>query len=149
MEYRQELGLGTKLKTYLGMEADAKYDEHQKKLVQNVKYCADSQWQWVNSYYDGDKESSWGFFEDARRVYDTIYEESGADIFRPGYQHWGKDAEAYLKDTRYAGKKFKDMVVLYYTAKLYEEAVDEIEFDMEQQNKVLNQLMEIKSEIGG
>ena len=149
MEYRQELGLGTKLKTYLGMEADAKYDEHQKKLVQNIKYCADSQWQWVNSYYDGDKESSWGFFEDARRVYDTIYEESGTDIFRPGDQHWGKDAEAYLKDTRYAGKKFKDMVVLYYTAKLYEEAVDEIEFDMEQQKKVLNQLMEIKSEIGG
>lgn len=149
MEYRQELGLGTKLKTYLGMEADAKYDEHQKKLVQNVKYCTDSQWQWVNSYYDGDKESSWGFFEDARRVYDTIYEESGTDIFRPGYQHWGKDAEAYLKDTRYAGKKFKDMIVLYYTAKLYEEAVDEIEFDMEQQKKVLNQLMEIKSEIGG
>ena len=149
MEYRQELGLGTKLKIYLGMEADAKYDEHQKKLVQNVKYCADSQWQWVNSYYDGDKESSWGFFEDARRVYDTIYEESGTDIFRPGYQHWGKDAEAYLKDTRYAGKKFKDMVVLYYTAKLYEEAVDEIEFDMEQQKKVLNQLMEIKYEIGG
>ena len=148
MEYRQELGLGTKLKIYLGME-DAKYDEHQKKLVQNVKYCADNQWQWVNSYYDGDKESSWGFFEDARRVYDTIYEESGTDIFGPGYQHWGKDAEAYLKDTRYAGKKFKDMVVLYYTAKLYEEAVDEIEFDMEQQKKVLNQLMEIKAEIGG
>lgn len=24
MKYRQELGLGTKLKTYLGMEADAK-----------------------------------------------------------------------------------------------------------------------------
>lgn len=148
MEYRQELGLGTKLKIYLGME-DAKYDEHQKKLVQNVKYCADNQWQWVNSYYDGDKENSWGFFEDARRVYDTIYEESGTDIFGPGYQHWGKDAEAYLKDTRYAGKKFKDMVVLYYTAKLYEEAVDEIEFDMEQQKKVLNQLMEIKAEIGG
>ena len=148
MEYRQELGLGTKLKIYLGME-DAKYDEHQKKLVQNVKYCADNQWQWVNSYYDGDKESSWGFFEDARRVYDTIYEESGTDIFGPGYQHWGKDAEAYLKDTRYAGKKFKDMVVLYYTAKLYEEAVDEIEFDMEQQKKVLNRLMEIKAEIGG
>lgn len=148
MEYRQELGLGTKLKIYLGME-DAKYDEHQKKLVQNVKYCADNQWQWVNSYYDGDKESSWGFFEDARRVYDTIYEESGTDIFGPSYQHWGKDAEAYLKDTRYAGKKFKDMVVLYYTAKLYEEAVDEIEFDMEQQKKVLNQLMEIKAEIGG
>lgn len=27
MEYRQELGLGTKLKTYLGMEADAKMED--------------------------------------------------------------------------------------------------------------------------
>jgi len=146
MDYRQELGLGNKLKIYLGIE-DQEYNEHQKKLVKNVKYCADNQWQWVNSYYDGDKESSWGFFEDARRVYDTIYEESGTDIFRPGYQHWGKDAEAYLKDTRYAGKKFKDMVVLYYTAKLYEEAVEEIEFNDQQKRKVLDQLMEIKSEI--
>ena len=76
-------------------------------------------------------------------------EESGTDIFGPGYQHWGKDAEAYLKDTKYAGKKFKDMVVLYYTSKLYEDVVDEIEFDMEQQKKVLNQLIEIKAEIGG
>ena len=76
-------------------------------------------------------------------------EESGTDIFGPGYQHWGKDAEAYLKDTKYAGKKFKDMVVLYYTSKLYEDVVDEIEFDMEQQKKVLNQRIEIKAEIGG
>ena len=41
------------------------------------------------------------------------------------------------------------MVVLYYTSKLYEDVVDEIEFDMEQQKKVLNQRIEIKAEIGG
>lgn len=148
MDYRQELGLGTNLKLYLGMSEDDKYDEHQKKLVQNVKYCTDNQWQWVNSYYDGDVESSHRFFEHAREVFDTIYEESGSDIFKPGYQHWGSDAKAYLKDTKFAGKKFKDMVVLYYTAKLYEDAVEEIEFNDEQQKKVLNELQEIKAECG-
>lgn len=149
MDYRKELGLGTKLKTYLGMTDDQKYDQHQKKLVENVKNCADSQWCWVNSYYDGDQESSWNFFENARNVYDTIYEESGTDIFKPGYQHWGPDAKEYLKDTKFAGKTFKDKVVLYYTAKLYEEAVYEIEFNERQQRKVLDQLMDIKTEIGG
>ena len=147
MEYRKELGLGTKLKAYLGMNQDEKYDAHQRKLIENIKYCSDNQWQWVNSYYDGDKESSWEFFENARTVYDTIYEESGTDIFRPGFQQWGSEAKAYLKDTRYTGKNFKDKVVLYYTAKLYEEAIDEIQFSMEQKKKVLDQLMEIKSEI--
>ena len=149
MDYRKELGLGTKLKTYLGMADDQKYDQHQKKLVENVKNCADSQWCWVNSYYDGDQESSWNFFENARDVYDTIYEESGTDIFEPGHHAWDKAAQEYMKDTKFAGKAFKDKVVLYYTAKLYEEAVDEIEFDERQQRKVLDQLMDIKSEIGG
>lgn len=148
MDYRQELGLGNKLKVYLGME-DKEYNEHQKKLVKNVKYCADNQWQWVNSYYDGDEEAAWGFFENAQHVFDIIYEESGTDVFGPGFQSWGDDAKAFLKDTRYAGKAFKDKVVLYFTAKLYEEAVEEIEFNDQQKRKVLNQLMEIKSEIGG
>ena len=40
------------------------------------------------------------------------------------------------------------MVVLYYTAKLYEDAVEEIEFNDEQQKKVLNELQEIKAECG-
>lgn len=145
MDYRKELGLGTNLKAYLNIE---QYDQHQKKLVHNVKYCADNQWCWVNSYYDGDKESSWDVFEDARKLYDIIYDESGTDIFGPGYQSWGPKQKEYLKDTKFAGKKFKQIVVLYYTAKLYEEAVDEIEFNEQQKRKVLEQLQDIKSEIG-
>lgn len=147
MSFRKELGLGTKLKLALGMNEDDKYDAFQKKLIQNVKYCADNQWQWVNSYYDGYIEDAHNFFKDARNVYDTIYEESGTDVFGPGYQHWGKDAEEYLKDTRFAGKRFKQMVVLYYTAKLYEEAAPEIDFNDKQKHMVLEQLKEIKSEI--
>ena len=147
MEYRQELGIGTKLKVYLGI--DGEYNQHQRQLAKNVKYCADSQWQWVNSYYDGDTESSWKFFENARNVYDTIYEESANVVFGPGYESYGKNAESQLKNTKFAGKAFKDKVVLYFTAKLYEEAVEEIEFSDEQKKRVLNDLLEIKQEIGG
>lgn len=147
MEYRQELGIGTKLKVYLGIDGD--YNEHQCQLARNVKHCANSQWQWVNSYYDGDQESSWKFFENAKNVYNTIYEESAHGVFGPGYESHGKTAEAQLKNTKFAGKAFKDKVVLYFTAKLYEEAVDEIEFSDEQKKRVLNDLLELKQEIGG
>lgn len=145
MEYRQELGLGTSLKAYLGVD---EYDKHQKKLVQNVKYCADNQWQFVNSYYDGDVETAHRFFEHAEEVYDTIYTESGEDVFGPGIQAWGPDAKAFLKDTKFAGEKFKAIVVLYFTAKLYEEAVVEIEFNKQQQDRVLEDLKSIKAEKG-
>ena len=147
MDFRKELGLGTRLKLTLGMNEEDNYDATQKKLIQNVKNCTDNQWQWVNSYYDGYTDDALNFFNDARNVYDTIYEESGTDVFGPGYQHWGDDAKEYLKNTRFAGKRFKQIVVLYYTAKLYEEAAPEIEFTDEQQHKVLEQLREIKSEI--
>lgn len=43
MDYRQELGIGTKIKLYLGMSLEDNYNAHQKKLIQNVKYCADNQ----------------------------------------------------------------------------------------------------------
>lgn len=33
MEYKKELSLGTKLKAYLGMNQDEKYDAHQRKLI--------------------------------------------------------------------------------------------------------------------
>ena len=148
MDYRQELGIGTKIKLYLGMSLEDNYNDHQKKLIQNVKYCADKQCQYVNSYYDGDTETAHNFFENAKDVFDTIYEESGTDVFGPGYQHWGDDAKDFLKDTKFAGKKFKEMIVLYYTAKLYEEAVDEIEFNDIQKKKVLIQLQDIKSSLG-
>lgn len=144
IEYRQELGIGTKLKTYLGIDT---YNEHQKKLVQNVKYCSDNQWQWVNSYYDGDVDSSWEFFKYPNKVFDCISSESMTNIFRPGMQHWGNDAVAYMKDTKFSGKEFKDKVVFYYTVKLYEEAVDEIDFDMDMQKQVLVELEKIKNEL--
>lgn len=144
MKYRQLLGLGNSIEECLQME---KFDQHQKKLIHNVEGCSDEQWAWVNSYYDGDKDDSWDFFENVENVYDIIYDDSGTDIFEPGYRHWGKDAKEYLKDTRLAGKAFKQMVVLYFTALLYEEAVDEIEFSEDQKQKVLDALKEIKSRI--
>lgn len=144
VEYRQELGLGNKLKSYLGVD---EYNEHQKKLVRNVKYCSDNQWQWVNSYYDGDAEAAYSFFDNPQDVFNIIYDESGSEVFGPGYQHWGADARAYLKNTKFAGKEFKDKVVFYFTAKLYEEAVDEIEYDKDKQVKILNMLANIKNEL--
>ena len=146
-EIRKILGLGSNIRQALGVPAETQFDQHQKKLINNVKYCADSQWCWVNSYYDGDIEDSWSFFEDASRVYDEVYEESGTSIFRPGFQGWGSDVEAHLKDTKFAGKNFKEMVVLYYVAKLYEEAIPEIEFPDDKIEKVISQLEEIKSNI--
>lgn len=147
MSIIQELGMPAKLKLCLGMNEDDQYDAFQKKLIINIKNCSDNYWAYVNSYYDGDVETSYRFFENAREVYNSMYEESGEDVFGPGFHKWGEAAKSFLKDTRFAGKKFKSLVVLFYTAKLYDEAAPEIELNDKQMHKILEQLKEIKSEV--
>lgn len=50
--YREQLGMTT-LKELLGVEnLKTGLNLKQKKARKNIKYCADDQWQFVNSWYD-------------------------------------------------------------------------------------------------
>ena len=147
MNYIKELGLSSKIEEIIS-NLEIMKNGQVMKLITNIKNCANDRWGYVNSFYDGDKEFSLNYFLDVQGVFDDINTESGNTVFVPGGQFFGESAEMYLKNTRFAGKEIKNTIVLYYVAKLYEEAVDEIELDDKQKLDILNSLIEIKQALG-
>lgn len=133
------------LKATLGLET---YDAKQKKAIKNIKYCANDQWQFVNSYIDGDDEIR-PFLLDASNLFSTIYNESQENIYDEGCVHFGGACASFLKDIRFCGKEFLQKVTLYYTAKLMEDIFAEVDATEEEQKAVLETLMIIKNEISG
>ena len=143
--FREMLGI-SKLVDACGVSKDAR-DARQKKAIQNIKYCAEDQWQFVNSWYDEKSESARRYMMDAQELFDTIYYESQKSIYREGSVHFGSHCESFLKDIRFCGSKFLRQVTLYYTAKLLEESIYEVEGTEEDAIRVLNELKEIKESI--
>lgn len=135
------------LKQFLGYDENYKFDKHQRKLAENIKECANDQWAYVNSYYDGDEEVAYKFFNNPEGVYDLIEFESGETIYEPGFTQFGQAAKAYLNDTKFAGNDFKKKVVFFYVVNLYDEVTKEIPFDEKQLNEICDKLLEIKTTI--
>lgn len=120
---------------------------HQKKAIKNIKYCANDQWGYVNSWYDEKSESARKYMLDATDLFNTIYQESQTNVYEEGSCYFGSGSHEYLKDIRFCGKKFLEQVCLYYTAKLMEEAFYEVEGTEEDATRIIEELREIKASI--
>ena len=146
--YREILGM-PKLSAILGV-SNLKTDltAKQKKAVRNIKYCANDQWQFVNSWYDERSEDARSFMLNPAELFDTIYSESLENIYDEGFCAFGAGASSYLKDIRFCGKPFLQKVALYYTAKLMEESVPEVEGTEEDAERVAQGLLALKGKLG-
>ena len=145
--YREMLGIMT-LENACGIARESR-NLKQKKAIKNIKYCANDQWQFVNSWYDCKDESARTYMMNARELFNTIYDESQKNLYNEGSVSWGSHVESYLKDIRFCGKDFLQKVTFYYTAKLLEESVEEVDGTEEDAQRVLEDLKTLKAEIFG
>lgn len=144
--YRELIGM-PKLSIFLGVESLKELNARQRKAVRNIKCCANDQWQYVNSWYDERCENSRTFMMNARELFDTIYHESLENVYNDGSCSFGRGAASYLKDIRFCGKSFLETVTLYYTAKLMEESVVEVDGTAEDAERVGQELLALKKSI--
>lgn len=146
--YREILGM-PKLVNALGI-ASAKDDLNlkQKKAVKNIKYCANDQWAFVNSWYDEKDEKAREYMMNPTELFNTIYEESLTNVYGDGSCCFNDWAKSYLKDIKFCGKQFLQTVVFYFTAKLLEESVVEVDGTEEDAERVANELIELKRKLG-
>lgn len=120
----------------------------EKKAVKNIKGCANDQWQFVNGWYDERNEDYRSFMMNPKELYSTIYSDSLDTVYYDGGVGFGAGAERFLKDIRFCGKKFLQTVAFYYTAKLLEESVIEVEGTEEDAARVGEELKALKEELG-
>lgn len=144
--FREQMGM-PKLGPVLGVTKKSELTRKQQKALTNIKWCANDQWGYVNSWYDERSEEARKFMLDAASLFDTIYSESLANVYGEGFCIFNSSAQSYLKDVRFCGKKFLEIVTLYFTAKLLEEAVPEVEGTEEDAKRVADALMELKNRI--
>lgn len=143
--FRELIGI-SKLVDACGVAKDQR-NLKQKKAIKNIKECSNDQWQFVNSWYDEKSESAREYMLSAFSLFNTIYEDSQKNIYDAGSVYFGGQAGSYLKDIRFCGKKFLQQVCLYYTAKLLEESIYEVEGTEEDAIRIYNELLQIKNSI--
>ena len=145
--FREIIGM-PKLTTVLGISSlKTDLNMKQKKAVKNIKYCANDQWQFVNSWYDERSEDARSLMMNAEELFNTIYTDSLDTIYDEGMCAFGSGAASYLKDIRFCGKKFLQKVAFYYTAKLLEDSVPEVEGTEEDANRVASDLLMLKQKL--
>ena len=83
-----------------------------------------------------------------KELFNTIYTESMENVYDEGFCGFGGGASSYLKDIRFCGKKFLQTVTFYYLAKLLEESVPEVDGTEEDADRVANELLDLKAELG-
>lgn len=145
--YREQLNMPN-LKTFLGVNSlNNDLNVRQRRAINNIKWCANDQWAWVNSWLDERSESARQYVMNARELFDMIYHESLVTVYREGITIFNRAAEAYLKDIRFCGKAFLQKVVFYSTAKFLEDSVPEVGGTEEEAEKVAQDLRELKAEL--
>ncbi len=143
--YREQLGIKT-LTDAIGFAKEER-NLKQKKAIKNIKYCANDQWGYVNSWYDEKSEDCRQLMMNPRQLFAMIYKESLENIYDEGYCSFGRGATQYLKDIRFCGKEFLQKVVFYYLTKLLEDSVCEVEGTDEDKERVLAELKELQTEV--
>lgn len=143
--YREQLGIRY-LPDAIGIKKEDR-NLKQKKAIKNIKYCANDQWQFVNSWYDYQSEDARQYMMSPRELFNMIYSESLVNVYDEGFCGFGGGAESYLKDIRFCGKSFLQKVTFYYLAKLLEESVPEVDGTEEDAQRVLKELRELQAEI--
>lgn len=143
--FREMLDLGT-LTIACGVAKEARTLRH-RKAIRNIRYCANDQWGYVNSWLDHRDESARAYVMNARELFDTIYDESLKNVYDEGSVHFGSHCESYLKEIKFCGKNFLQRVCLYYTAALLEDSIWEVEGTEEDATRIYNDLLQIKNSI--
>lgn len=143
--FREMLNTG-KLKDFLGKDT---FNVKEKKAIKNIKWCANDQWQFVNSWYDCKDETAKAYVMNADELFRTIYHDSLENEYGDGYVSFGKDAESFLKDVRFCGKEFLQKVTFYYVAKFLEDSVGEVEGTDEDAERVLADLKKLQKDLFG
>ena len=149
MNFRNELGIQT-LQVVLqsmGYTSKKDLDAKQKLAWKNIKWAANDMWQFVNGWYDERKQSYREVFLDVKKCFETIYKCMLTDIYDEGCVSFGPDVQKYLNHIKFCGKKFLEPVTFYYTVKLLEDALPEIEATQEEKDSVLQQLKELKIKV--
>lgn len=131
----------------LGVASLKELNIKQRKAYKNIKYCANDQWQFVNSWYDQKDEDARTMMLDAEMLFRVIYSDSLANVYDYGSCSFGAGAASFLKDIRFCGKSFLQTVVLYYTAKLMEEAIPEVDGTQADIVTAIKDLLTIKQSI--
>ena len=149
MNFRKELGidkLGVVI-NLMGYPSLKDFNVKQKLAYRNIKWAANDMWQFVNGWYDERQESYREEFLNVKRLFENIYKDMLTDIYDEGSVSFGPNVKSYLKHIKFCGKKFLEPVTFYYTVKLLEEALPEIEATEEETDSVLNQLKELKTKV--
>lgn len=144
MDFSTRIGL-TSLQTATGIEPCA-MGQRQLRARHNIKYCANDQWQYVNSYYDEKSAGVRAYMLDPRALFRDICELSLENVYDHGATYFGTSAQAYLKDIRFCGNDFLHAVVFYYTVKLIDDAFDEVDGTEADAERILETLNEMKKE---
>lgn len=149
MKFREELGIDTfKVVLYkLGYHSLKELNYKQKLAAKNIKWAANDMWQFVNGWYDERKGSYREVFLNVEQLFKTIYKDMLTDIYDEGSVSFGPNVKSYLKHIKFCGKKFLEPITFYYTTKLLEEALPEIEATVKETLSVLNQLEELKIKV--
>lgn len=145
-KFRQAIEM-PKLAEALNVQSLNELNLKQKKAVQNIRGCADDRWEYVNAYSDTGEDEYRDLLLDAKTLFESVYKDSLEDVFTDGSCSTGKAAKSYLKDIRFCGKEFLQTVALYYTAKLLEEAFEDIDGTEEDARNITEALKEIKESI--
>lgn len=149
MELRKELGIDT-LNVVLDKVCGSTLKTlttRQKLARRNIKWAANDQWQFVNGWYDEKEQSYREVFLNVEHLFNDIYKSMLTAIYDEGSVSFGSDVKQYLNHIKFCGKKFLEPVTFYYTVKLLEEALPEIDATAEETISVLNQLKELKTKV--
>lgn len=149
MNFRNELGMDT-LKVVLqrmGYASKKDLNVKQKLAWKNIKWAANDMWQFVNGWYDEKDPSYREVFLDANKLFETVYKSMLTDIYDEGCVSFGPDVKQYLNHIKFCGKKFLEPVTFYYTVKLLEDALPEIDAIQEEEDSVMQQLKELKTKV--
>ena len=149
MRFRKELDIDT-LNSMLYKICGCYLSEltsRQKLACKNIKWAANDMWQFVNGWYDEREQSYREVFLNVENLFATIYKAMLTDIYDEGCVSFGPDVQQYLNHIKFCGKKFLEPVTFYYTVKLLEDALPEIESTEQETSSVLDQLKELKVKV--
>lgn len=149
MNFRKELGIDT-LNVVLDKVCGCTLKTlttRQKLARRNIKWAANDQWQFVNGWYDEKEQSYRDVFLNVNTLFETIYKDMLTDIYDEGCVSFGPSVKQYLNHIKFCGKKFLEPVTFYYTVKLLEDALPEIDATEEEIISVFNQLKELKTKV--
>ena len=149
MNFRKELGIDT-LNVVLDKVCGSTLktlNTRQKLARRNIKWAANDQWQFVNGWYDEKEQSYREVFLNVEHLFNDTYKSMLTAIYDEGSVSFGSDVKQYLNHIKFCGKKFLETVTFYYTVKLLEEALPEIDATQEEKDSVMQQLKELKTKV--